>query len=592
MQDYGPLAKNLEERYGTLKSARSPWESLWQEIAQYVMPRRVAGMAGTIQGPGTLNETLLFDTTAVRANMTLANGQLAWMSPLESAWFAFEPQPFQDSDDARRWLVQATDIARDQLAVSNFYVAVHEFYLDRGAFGTACLYIEPGKKNLINAQIWPVGSFVIDEDDNGIVDTVIREFKLTARQAIQKFGEDNVSAKIKDAVANGGAKAHERHTFLHAIYPRDDAERDATKLDSPNMPIASVYIEKDGCSICQVGGYEEMPVMVSRYLEWGSGMGGLYGWSPAFAALPEARQLNFLQKMLDALAEKMAFPPVLAPDDLEGEIDANAMGVTYFSRDLAAANAMPKEWMTQGRYDIGVQRVQERQKAINDAFHVDLFQMFAQIQKQMTATEVQERAQEKLIQFSPTFARLTTELFNPLLERVFSILLRMGKLGPIQNIPQKLIRPIGKGKGYIAPPAMQYASRIALALRALPSLAYQRTLQRLAATVTLSQSVVDNFDFDVAERQTSLGDGMPPEFIKPMAVVNQARQARAQAQQQAQQQAQAAQAAEAAGKLGQIKQGSPMAQALQNQNIQSALQSQFPASQPSAPNAAQLPNAA
>jgi hypothetical protein len=203
-------------------------------------------------------------------------------------------------------------------------------------------------------------------------------------------------------------------------------------------------------------------------------MGGMYGWSPAFAALPEARQVNFLQKMLDALAEKMAFPPVLAPDDLEGEIDANAMGVTYFSRDLAASNSLPKEWMTQGRYDIGVQRVQERQKAINTAFHVDLFQMFAQLQKQMTATEVQERAQEKLIQFSPTFARLTTELFNPLLERLFAILLRVGRLGPLQNIPQSLIQPLGNGRGYIAPPAVQYASRIALALRALPSMAYQR----------------------------------------------------------------------------------------------------------------------
>jgi hypothetical protein len=509
--------------------------------------------------------------------MTLANGQLAWMSPLESSWFAFEPQPFQDSDEARRWLSKATEIARNELAISNFYVAVHEFYLDRGAFGTACLYVEPGRKRAVNAQVWPVGSFVIDEDENGVVDTVIRDFKLTARQAVQKFGEKNVSEKIRAAAETGGAKSHERYEFLHAIYPRSDAERDGEKLDAPNMPIASVYVEKDGYHVCQVGGYEEMPVMVSRYLEWGSNMGGMYGWSPAFAALPEARQVNFLQKMLDALAEKMAFPPVLAPDDLEGEIDANAMGVTYFSRDLAASNSLPKEWMTQGRYDIGVQRVQERQKAINTAFHVDLFQMFAQLQKQMTATEVQERAQEKLIQFSPTFARLTTELFNPLLERLFAILLRVGRLGPLQNIPQSLIQPLGNGRGYIAPPAVQYASRIALALRALPSMAYQRMLQRLSATVGLAQTVVDNFDFDAAERQTALDDGLPAEFLKPAAAVEQARQARAAAQQKAQQQAAAAQAAEAAGKLGQIKSGSPMAQALQSQNVQAALQSQFPA---------------
>ena len=558
-----------------LKALRSPWETLWQDIAKYVMPRRTPGLNGTVQTPGTGNDALLFDTTAVRANMTLANGQLAWMSPLESAWFAFEPQPFQDTDDARRWLAQATGIARNLLAVSNFYVAVHEFYLDRGAFGTACLYIEPGRRAALNTQVWPVGSYVVDENEDGIVDTVIREFKLTARQAVQKFGEANISDKLREAAKAGGSKAHERYDFLHAIYPREDAERDSQKLDAPNMPIASVYLEKQGCRVCQVGGYEEMPVMVSRYLEWGSGMGSLYGWSPAFAALPEARQVNFLQKMMDALAEKMAFPPVLAPEALEGEIDGNAMGVTYFSPDIASSGSLPKEWMTQGHYDIGVQRIQERQKAINDAFHVDLFQMFAQLQKQMTATEVQERAQEKLIQFSPTFARLTAELFNPLLERVFAVLLRMGKLGPLEGIPPALIQPLGNGRGFIAPPAVQYASRIALALRSLPSLAYQRTLQRLGQTMSLNPGVLDNFDFDAAERQTSLTDGMPPEYIRPAAAVAQARQARAAAQAQQQQQAAAMQTAEAAGKLGAIKPGSPLGQAMQNPNVQQALQSQL-----------------
>jgi hypothetical protein len=472
--DQAALARRIEERHQALRGARSPWETLWQEIAKYVMPRRTPGLNGTVQTPSTVNEEQLFDTTAIRANMTLANGQLAWMSPLEAAWFAFEARPGQ-GDDVKRWLARATKIARDELAVSNFYTAVHEFYLDRGAFGTACLYVEAGRRNTINAQTWPVGSFVIDEDENGVVDTVIREFQLTARQAVQKFGEANVSEKCRKA-AGESAKAHERMRYLHAIYPREDAERDQAKLDGANMPIASVYLEVDGCHVCQVSGYEEMPVMVSRYLEWGSGTNGCYGWSPAFAALPEARQLNFLQKMMDALAEKMAFPPVLAPEELEGEIDPNAHGVTYFSKDLASGGNLPKEWMTQGRYDVGLQRVSERQRAINDAFHVDLFQMFAQIQKQMTAREVSERAQEKLIQFSPTFSRLTSELFNPLLERVFGILLRAGRLGALEQIPPGMVQIIGPGQGYVAPPNVQYSSRIALALRALPSLGYHRTL--------------------------------------------------------------------------------------------------------------------
>jgi hypothetical protein len=552
------LGQKIVERYEALKQLRAPWESLWQEISKYVVPRRAPGLTGTEVGtPSTKESDLLFDSTAVQANMTLANGQLAWMSPLEAPWFSFDPEVA--NDQAKLWLARATKLTREELAVSSFYTAVHEFYLDRGAFGTACLYVEPGKKRAISAKVWPVGSFVLDEDDEGNVDTVMRCFKLTPRQAVQKFGEQAVSGKVLEMLKKGGPGAHTRIEFIHAIYPRDDAERDKARLDAANMPIASVYVEKDSGHVCRVSGYEEMPVFVSRYLEWGSATGWLYGWAPAFAALPECRQLNFLQEMMDALAEKMAFPPVLAPEELEGEIDPNAMGVTYFSKDLIQANSMPKEWMTQGRYDIGLQRIQERQKAIREMFHVDLFQMFAQLTKQMTAREVAERSQEKLIQFSPTFSRLTTELFNPLLERLFGILLRSNKLG---NPPPALVQPVDENRGFVPMPKVRYSSRIALTLAALPSLGYQRTVERISQTSRLSPGVLDLIDFDKAERSAAIADGVDPEVLRSEADVEQIRQARAEAQAQAQQMEQAAMAADAAAKVGRIPGDSPVGKQL------------------------------
>lgn len=543
-----PLALKLVERYEALKEPRTVWQTLWDDIAKYVVPRRLPGMNGASQSPSVTNESLLFDTTAVNANMTLANGQLAWMSPLESPWFAFEP--LKQNDTAKRWLADATTTARNELAVSPFYTAVHEFYLDRGAFGTSCIYIEPGRRSAINAQVWPVGSFVIDEDEDGIVDTVIREFTLTARQAEQKFEKDKLPAKITKALEDGGGKAHQKFTFIHGIYPRADADRDKAKMDDRNMPIASVYVFPEEKHVCKESGYEEMPVMVSRYLEWGSNTGGLYGWSPAFAALPEARQVNFLQKMMDALAEKMAFPPVLAPESLEGEIDANAMGVTYFSN---TDGGKPEEWMTKGRYDIGLLRIQERQKAIERAFHVDLFQMFAQLQKQMTAREVAERSQEKLIQFSPTFSRLTSELFNPLLERTLGILLRSGRV--------PMPPPDIAGQPY----QIQYRSRIALALQSLPALGYQRSLERLQVVAQIKPDVLDNFDFDRAERDVAMSEGVPPEFLVPKLVVDETRKKRAEAQAKQQQQQDAMVGADVLSKAGRVPADSPVGQALKEQ---------------------------
>lgn len=226
---------------------------------------------------------------------------------------------------------------------------------------------------------------------------------------------------------------------------------------------------------------------------------------------------------------------------------------------------MPREWMTEGKYDVGLQRVQERQKAINDSFHVDLFQMFAQIQKQMTATEVTERAQEKLIQFSPTFSRLTSELFNPLLERVFGILLRGGKLGDLQKIPQGLIQPLGNGTAMIEPPNVQYSSRIALALRSLPSLGYQRALTRLEMIAPIAPSVLDVYNLDAAERATAMLDGVPNDYLREEKDVEQMRQQRAQAQAKQQQQEAAMQAANAASQVGKIPATSPVGQIIASQ---------------------------
>jgi hypothetical protein len=558
-------AKELMERYGALKAFRAPWVSLWEDIGKYVSPRRAPGINGTITTPTTENESRLFDITAGQSVMTLSNGCLAWMSPQESPWFSFAADELLKDNEADRFLNRCTVSTRESLGRSNFYTAVHEFYLDRSGFGTGCLYVEPGRKKRINAQCWPIGSYVIDEDDEGEVDTVIREMLLTPRTAAQKFGKENLSPTMQKCLAEGGSDAVKPVKFLHFIYPRDEEDRKPGSLAPEDMEIACVYMEEGTQFVVRVSGYDEMPVFVSRYLEWGSNMGTRYGWSPSFAALPEARQVNFLQKMMDALAEKAAFPPILAPDELEGEIDPNAAGVTYFSQDIAAR--LPKEWMTAGRYDVGKDRILERQNAIKAAFHVDLFQMFSQLEKQMTAREVAERSSEKLIQFSPTFARLTTELFNPLLERLFGMGLRAGWFG---EVPDALIIDVGEGRGFVAPPNVLYSSRIALALRSLPVLALHRMLELTAGLAQFAPDVVDNFDTDAAWQMAALNEALPDGVARSKIDRDSIRKARAEAQAQAAQQQQAAAMADGASKLGRIPSDSPVAKVIGKQIDQAA----------------------
>jgi hypothetical protein len=250
---------------------------------------------------------------------------------------------------------------------------------------------------------------------------------------------------------------------------------------------------------------------------------------------------------------------MLIPDGMEGQVDFRASGITYFNPNMP--NAIPKEWATSGRYDIGLQRAEVRRNAIDKAFYVDLFQMFAQLDKQMTAREVAERSSEKLIQFSPTFARMTTELFNPLLMRLFKILLRRGAFG---EIPQEAIKTTGEAQ-VMEEPKVTYSSRIALAIKALENVSFFRMMESLAPIAQMYPEAIDNFDFDTIARDMPRNEGLPNEWIRKVDERDQMRADRAEQQRAAQEAQQQAMAAEAAAKVGSIKSDSMAAQMLSQQ---------------------------
>ncbi len=551
------LSKNLTDRWGKLKTARLSWEAVWRDIAKFVMPRK-AGMAeeGT-QSPSTQRESALYDTTAVEACGTLANGQLSWMTPQASPWFAFEPaDEVANVDDVKRWLGTCTERSRKSLASSNFYTSVHEFFMDRSAFGTAAMFVQRGKSGRLVFKNLPLGSFAIAEGEEGEVDTCFYSFKEAARVLVSRFGAENCSPVVRKAASHPSTD-NEEFEVVHAIYPRADHERDCNCRDAENMPVASVYFETASGHVVQVGGFWEMPVMVSRYLVWSNGLGGVYGWSPAWAALPDARQVNHLQKMMDALAEKMAFPPVLAPANLEGEIDASAGGVTFY--DPTKGPDGIKELTPLGRYDIGLQRIDEKQKSIRRHFHADLFKMFGELDRtNMTAAEVNARLREKVIQISPSFARLTTELLIPLLQRVFSLEVTDGKF---PEPPQAAVVPVSATEGRVIPPTMHFTSRMEIELRSLTDTAFERTMQDVTVAAQFAPDVVDNLDIDQLVRDRAVTNGLKTSGVRPLAAVQQLREARAAAAAQAQQMQAAQQGAEIARKVGSIRADSPVGQA-------------------------------
>lgn len=537
-----PVAEEIIRRNDSLKGKRATWDTLWQSIADYVMPRKSSITTKKTEADTNLADEL-YDMTAIEANNTLAAGQLAYLTPANDVWMKYEaPEAMKEAVGfaGKAWYAKATEIIHKERARSNFYTEIHEFYLDRGAQGTTLIYCEEGKKTLFNYCNEEVGTYSIAEDDEGMVDTVFIERTMTARQMKQKFGEENLGENVNKAVTSDKPEDMDKEfTVIWAVLPREDVKegeqqnafsRAQGRMDGPNKPIASIYVCVDDRKTIRNAGYDEMPSMVSRFLKWGKQP---YGFSPSIIALPTIRQVNFIEKMMDALAETAAFPRFLFPEGLDGEVDLRAGGVTVF--DPNQPNAIPKEWMTEGRYDIGKDRVQVKQEMIRRAYHNDLFRMFADLDKTITAYEAMQRAAEKLVQFSPTFARLQTEVLNPLGRREFALAFRAGIL---PEAPQEVF--VETEGGYaLAMPEIVCVSRIALAIKALQNRAFLEFVGIIQPLLQIDPTIMDNFDLDKAARGIADNVALPPEWQRSEEDVAALRQQRAEMQARQQQIAEA-----------------------------------------------------
>src|SRR4030065_986244 len=88
-------------RFNSLNSDRSVFLSTWQEITNFVMPRK--NMILGKRSPGSKNTPVLYDSTAIHANDMLAPSlQGAFSTP----WFGldFTQEALNQDEEAREWL--------------------------------------------------------------------------------------------------------------------------------------------------------------------------------------------------------------------------------------------------------------------------------------------------------------------------------------------------------------------------------------------------------------------------------------------------------------------------------------------------------
>lgn len=529
------LAVQLLERFEGGFSRQANFRSRWNDAATYIMPSK--GGITVSREPGAQQTTEIYDSTANEAALVMAGGLISSLVPAGELWFRLTAKP-NASPEAAQWLDDCTHRMAAALHASNFYLGIHEDFLDMAAFSVSALFVEEGRQAkdghgaALNFTNIPVGTFVIEEDADAKVDAVFRQFEFTARQAEQRWGRDVLSKSMCDALDSKDTKqAQKKFKMLHAVYPRAKEDVKNGPTVPKRRPVASVYVDVEARRVIENGGYYEMPAACARFLR---GNNEIYGRGPSDQVMPEIKLANRIRRDLLLAIEKTIDPGWLAPEDSSSRVDNRPGGVTYYD----ASNPANKPERLDGniRIDYAQQELSSARDTIRRAFFVDMFQMLSNpeaMKREKTAFEVAQLLQEKLVLFHPIFARLVQEKLNPVLERVFNVLLRAGYFLPPPVID-------GETLEY----EIDYVSKIALAIKAAQNGSVATMMEMVAQMAQFDPTVAMVVNWQAAVRLVNRNLGVPAEIIRSQEEVAEM----VQAQEQAAAAAQAMQAADAAAK--------------------------------------------
>ena len=535
------LRQRILTRWGTLKKEREPYMTQWLEISEHITPSRVRFLIGKNRNESRSRWNRIVDSSAVRAANILAAGLMSGMTDPSSQWFALTTgTPNLDEAQAVKvWLDRVQRIMEMAFTRTNTYQALHQGWRDVGTYGVMAMVIAEDDREVFHCYPLSVGEYAIGVDDRGVPDTLYRRFIMTAAQLVARFGRSKLSA---DVLRNfdAGQVDHE-YKLIHAIEPRFD--RQYGKRDSRNMPWRSVIIQidsdgtKDG--ILEESGFNEFPCVVGR---WGASASDVYSEeSPGMVALGDVRQLQHEQKQKGNSIDYIVNPPLIMPTAARDNEDDFEPGGRIYLDAPAQKDAVQSAWQVQMDINALRQDIAEVQQRINQAFSVDMFLMLSgQQMGKMTATEVAERHEEKLMMLGPVLSRLNNEVLKPLIERTFSILYRAGQLPP-------------------APPelagvelSIEYTSMLARSQRAIRANSLDQFLQRIGQVAQFDPNVLAKIDsFRIVDEYADYLS-VAPSVVVPTEQAQQKIEAQQQAQQQAQQAEQMQQAADAVSKLGRV----------------------------------------
>ena len=540
-------ADDIIKRLSSMATGRSDFEHVWRQARDVAAPD---APDFTLGGLGTFGDTLgiqranaartsakIYDATGVWAVDRLASGLEGLIMPQSETWHTLLPQDLitaTPTDEEAEWLEGLRDflfrVRYD--AQSGWQTALQTCLRRLVTFGNGFMFVEEGfEKSLVRYRHLPLPEVYIAQDAWSNVDTMIRVYPMSARQARQKWG-DKISAQLK-TVADDPAQADRTFRFIHYIGPRGDFGGGYAG-GTRRARYASVHVEFETRHVIGEGGYFEFPLIDFRWLPERE-----YGEGPIMRVLADIQSMQLMAKNEMIASQQSVDPPLLVarhgiinrPNSNPGEpivggIDANG-------RQMVAPLNLGQ------RVDFAQAVIQAKRQNLRESLYINLFALMVE-NPRMSATEALIRANEKGELLGPAGSRIQESLAK-LVDRELGILARKGIYEPTSVFfPPRTLqnREIGP----------KFTSPLDRLRRAKDAEAVIRTLEITAPIMQIKPEIADNMDGDETFRGVAEVVGMPRRFLKRREEVAQDRAQRAAEQAQQQQLAATMAAAEAAGK--------------------------------------------
>ena len=530
------LADTIDRRFNELAIIREPWEELWQRVVELVLPQReftetwwARHASSHERGIREVRDKIvgreIFDGSGVSALQLLADGFQGFIVMRNAPWFKLRLEdPIANAEPlVRGYLDEVELIMSRELARSNFYDAMGEFFLDAGSVGTATIFIEEDKDDdtIVFSPRHPVEIYVA-ENHHHKVDVVYRKYSMTARQMTMKWSQEELSKDAWDAVHGDDANKdpEKRFNVIHAVFPRNNENPGSSQRGAGNkgMKFASVYKEENEPDIISEGGFIDNPYAVWR---WAKNSYETYGRSPASNAYVDLAAVNEMGRTMLQAAQLSVEPPLNVPSEQRGRVRFVPRGNNYYEEDQTR---IISPIVTGINYPIGIDYHDRMRATVREHFKVDFFLLLAQTEKRnLTATEVLELQSEKAAVLGATIGRLNSEALDPILERVYNILRRANKIPPLPNS--------------VAPGSRLSINYVGILEQSQERLfrtqGIMRMLEQITPILNINPGLWDTINDDELARELISASGAPAKTLRSreeVAALRQERQKRAEQQ--------------------------------------------------------------